>query len=97
MHGLAQHLARMNRLPEAEALMRRALILRRRLERPGYADALAVLDLRKVVARQGRLAEAEALDREGLASLRNFVERGEHRIEDAEAQLAEVVRAEGKL
>ncbi len=86
MHGLAQHLARMNRLPEAEALMRRALTLRRHLERPGYADALAVLDLGKVVARQGRLAEAEALDREGLTSLRNFVERGDHRIEEAEAQ-----------
>jgi tetratricopeptide (TPR) repeat protein len=31
MHGLGQHLARMNRLPEAESLMRRALTLRRRL------------------------------------------------------------------
>ncbi|HEX9457934.1 MAG TPA: serine/threonine-protein kinase [Thermoanaerobaculia bacterium] len=97
MHGLGQHLARMNRLPEAESLMRRALTLRRRLEHPGYADAMAVLDLGKVVARQGRLAEAEALDREGLTALRNFVERGDHRIEEAEAQLGEVVRAEGKL
>lgn len=96
MHGLAQHLARMNHLPEAEALMRRSLAMRRRVERPGYADALAILDLGKVVARQNRLAEAEALDREGLTSLRNFVERGDHRIEEAEAQLAEVVRAEGK-
>jgi tetratricopeptide (TPR) repeat protein len=84
MHGLGQHLARMNRLPEAESLMRRALTLRRHLERPGYADALAVLDLGKVVARQNRLAEAEVLEREGLASLRNFVERGDHRIEEAE-------------
>ncbi|HEX7680379.1 MAG TPA: tetratricopeptide repeat protein [Thermoanaerobaculia bacterium] len=98
MHGLGQHLARMNRLPEAESLMRRALTLRRHLERPGYADALAVLDLGKVVARQGRLPEAEALDRDGLTALRNFVEPGDHRIEEAEAQLGEVVRGgeEGK-
>jgi hypothetical protein len=34
------------------------------------------------------------LDREGLASLRNFVERGDHRIEEAEQQLADVMRAE---
>jgi hypothetical protein len=95
MHGLGQDLARMNRLPEAEALMRRALPLRRRLERPGYADALAVLDLGKVVARQNRLSEAEALDHEGLTSLRNFVEPGDYRIEEAEAQLAEVVPTEG--
>jgi serine/threonine protein kinase len=95
MNGLGQHLARMNRLPEAEALMRRSLAMRRRFERPGYADALAVLDLGNVVARQNRLAEAEALDREGLTALRNFVEPGDHRIEEAEAQLAAVVRAEG--
>ena len=57
---------------------------------------VAHLDLGKVVARQNRLAEAEALDRQGLTALRNFVERGDHRIEEAEAQLAEVVRAEGR-
>ena len=96
MNGLGQHLARMNRLPEAEALMRRSLAMRRRFERPGYADALAVLDLGNVVARQNRLAEAEALDREGLTALRNFVEPGDHRIEEAESQLAAVVRAEGR-
>jgi len=96
MNGLGQFLARMNRLPEAEALMRRSLAMRRRTERPGYAYALAILDLGKVVERQNRLAEAEALDREGLTSLRNFVEAGDHRIEEAEAQLAGVVRAEGK-
>jgi non-specific serine/threonine protein kinase/serine/threonine-protein kinase len=96
MSGLGQQLARMNRLPEAEDIIRRSLALRRRAERPGYADALATLQLGKVVAREGRLAEAETLDREGLASLRNFVEKGDHRIEEAEAQLAEVVRGEGK-
>jgi tetratricopeptide (TPR) repeat protein len=91
MSGLGQQLARMNRLPEAESLIRRSLALRRRVERPGYAYALATLQLGKVIAREGRLGEAEALDREGLASLRNFVEAGDHRIEEAEAQLAEVV------
>jgi eukaryotic-like serine/threonine-protein kinase len=96
MSGLGQQLARMNRLPEAEALIRRSLALRRRSERPGYAYALATLQLGKVVARQGRLAEAEALDREGLTSLRNFVERDDQRIKEAEQQLAEVVRAQGR-
>jgi serine/threonine protein kinase len=96
MNGLAGQLAKMNHLPEAEALMRRSLTMRRLSERPGYADSLAVLALGRVVARQHRLAEAEALDREGLASLRNFVEAGDHRIEEAEAQLQEVVRAEGE-
>ena len=43
----------------------------------------------------GRLAEAEIFDSEGLSSLRNFVEPGDHRIEEAEAQLAGVVWAEG--
>jgi non-specific serine/threonine protein kinase/serine/threonine-protein kinase len=95
MSGLAQQLARMNRLPEAESLLRRSLALRRRAERPGYAYALATLQLGKVVALQHRYAEAEALDREGLTSLRNFVEPGDHRIEEAEQQLAEVVREEG--
>jgi tetratricopeptide (TPR) repeat protein len=90
MSGLAQQLARMNRLPEAETLLRRSLALRRRAERPGYAYALATLQLGKVVALQHRYAEAEALDREGLTSLRNFVEPGDHRIEEAEQQLAEV-------
>ncbi|MBV9071965.1 MAG: hypothetical protein JO231_24875, partial [Acidobacteria bacterium] len=92
-----QQLARMNRLAEAESIIRRSLVLRRRAERPGYAYALATLQLGKVVAREGRLAEAETLDREGLTSLRNFVERGDHRIEEAEQQLAEVVRAESVL
>jgi len=91
MSGLGQQLARMNRLSEAESIIRRSLALRRRAERPGYAYALATLQLGKVVAREGRLAEAETLDREGLASLRNFVERDDHRIEEAEQQLAEVV------
>ena len=91
MSGLGQQLARMNRLAEAESIIRRSLALRRRAERPGYAYALATLQLGKVVAREGRLAEAETLDREGLASLRNFVERDDHRIEEAEQQLAEVV------
>jgi non-specific serine/threonine protein kinase/serine/threonine-protein kinase len=93
MSGLGQQLARMNRLPEAESLIRRSLALRRRVERPGYAYALGMLQLGKVIAREGRLAEAEALDREGLASLRNFVEAGDHRIEEAEQQLAEVAKA----
>ncbi|MBV8547340.1 MAG: serine/threonine protein kinase [Acidobacteria bacterium] len=97
MSGLGQQLARMNRLAEAESIIRRSLVLRRRAERPGYAYALATLQLGKVVAREGRLAEAETLDREGLTSLRNFVERGDHRIEEAEQQLAEVVRAESVL
>ena len=34
-------------------------------------------------------------DREGLTALRNFVERGDHRIEETEAQFAEVVKSEG--
>jgi hypothetical protein len=84
----------MNRLPEAEAIIRRSLALRRRAERLGYADALAMLQLGKVIAREGRLSEAETLDREGLASLRNFVEPGDHRIEEEAAQLAEVVVGE---
>jgi non-specific serine/threonine protein kinase/serine/threonine-protein kinase len=96
MSGLGQQLARMNRLPEAESLIRRSLALRRRAEPPGYAYAMATLQLGKVIAREGRQSEAEALDREGLASLRNFVEPGDHRIEEAEAQLAEVVRGAGR-
>jgi hypothetical protein len=40
MNGLGQHLARMNRLPEAEALMRRNLAMRCRAERPGYVYAM---------------------------------------------------------
>jgi tetratricopeptide (TPR) repeat protein len=93
MSGLGKQLARMNRLPEAESLIRRSLALRRRVERPGYAYALGMLQLGKVIAREGRLGEAETLDREGLASLRNFVEAGDHRIEEAEQQLAEVAKA----
>ncbi|HEX3578873.1 MAG TPA: hypothetical protein VHY33_09950 [Thermoanaerobaculia bacterium] len=81
--------------PRSRTLIRRSLALRRRAERPGYAYALAILQLGKVVAREGRFAEAETLDHEALASLRNFVEPGDHRIEEAE-QLAEVVRAEGQ-
>jgi non-specific serine/threonine protein kinase/serine/threonine-protein kinase len=96
MNGLATQLAKMDHLADAEVLMRRSLALRRRVERPGYADALAVLALGRVVGRQNRLAEAEALDREGLAALKNFVEHDDHRIEEAEAQLAEVVRARRK-
>jgi hypothetical protein len=36
------------------------------------------------------------LPEKGLASLRNFVGPGDHRIEEAEQQLAEVVRSEGR-
>ncbi|MBV9071769.1 MAG: serine/threonine protein kinase, partial [Acidobacteria bacterium] len=54
MSGLGQQLARMNRLAEAESIIRRSLVLRRRAERPGYAYALATLQLGKVVAREGR-------------------------------------------
>jgi serine/threonine protein kinase len=94
MSGLGQQLARMNRLPEAESLIRRSLALRRRAERPGYAYAMATLQLGNVIAREGRLPEAESLDREGLAALRNFVDPGDHRIEEAEQQLAEVINSE---
>jgi hypothetical protein len=48
--------------------MRRSLTMRRRLEHPGYADALAVLDLGKVVERQNRLTGRGARSRRaGLA------------------------------
>ena len=45
---------------------------------------------------ENQKAEAESLDREGLAALKNFVESDDRRITDAAAQLAAVLRAEGK-
>jgi len=93
MNGLGKHLMTTGKLHEAEGLMRRGLEMRRRANDRGYAYALSLLDLGKVVAMQGRLAEAEALDRMGIDALRPFVEPNDQRITDAEAQLAEVMRA----
>jgi len=96
MNGLGIHLMRIGKLPEAEAQIRSSLDLRRRTASLGYAYALSVLELGRVVALRGRFPEAEALDREGLAELKKFVEPGDQRIAEAAAQLAEVLRAEGK-
>src|SRR5260221_5602919 len=70
--------------------------LSRRPGNLGYAYAMSLLDLGRVVAREHRLGEAEALDRQGLESLTHFVDRDDQRLTDATAQLAEVLRAEGK-
>ena len=52
------------------------------------------LDLGSVVARQNRWPEAEALDREGLASLTNFVERGDDRNDRGKTNEADSVLRE---
>jgi non-specific serine/threonine protein kinase/serine/threonine-protein kinase len=96
LNGVGVHLLNMNRPREAEPLIRRSLEMRRRAGDHGYAYALSVLDLGRVVAKEGRLAEAESLDREGLTALKTFVESDDRRIVDASAQLASVLRAEGK-
>ena len=93
MNGLGLHLAQSGHLREAETLIRRSLDMRRRAGDRGYAYALSLLDLGKVLAKQNRLAEAEAVDREGVTALANFVEPAdpaEHRLEEATAQLAAV-------
>src|SRR5260370_39932274 len=96
MNGLGVHLTREGKLPEAEAQIRASLDIRRRTGSLGYAYAFSLLDLGRVVALRNRLPEAEALDRQGLDALRNFVDRDDRRLADAAAQLAQVMRAEGK-
>ncbi len=96
MNGLGQHLMNMGKLSEAEAQIRASLDLNRRTGNLGYAYAMSLLDLGRVVAREHRLAEAEALDRQGLEALTHYVDRGDQRLTDAAAQLNEVLRAEGK-
>lgn len=96
MNGLGLHLARTGRPAEAEALVRRSLEIRRRTNSRGYAYALSLLDLGRILGDQQRWAEAEALDREGLAALAQFVEAGDGRLLEVQAQLDRALRAQGK-
>ena len=95
LNGLGQHLARTGRLREAETLIRRSLDMRRRQGDRGYAYAMSLLELGNVLAQQNRLDEAEMIDRQGIAALANFVEPNDpddHRMEEANAQLAAVLK-----
>ncbi len=98
MNGLGEHLARMGRLPEAESLIRRSLDMRARAGDRGYAYALSLLGPGRVLAQEKRYDEAEALDRQGIKALASFVDPGDpddHRLEEANAQLA-AVRSAGE-
>jgi eukaryotic-like serine/threonine-protein kinase len=95
MNGLGQHLARTGRPAEAEALMRRSLEMRRRNGDRGYAFAMSLLELGKVLEQQNKLDEAEAVDREGIELLKGFVDPtdpADQRLEEANAQLAALLK-----
>ena len=93
LNGLGVHLAQSGNLREAETLIRRSLDMRHLSGDRGYAYALSLLDLGRVLAKENRLAEAEAVDREGVTALANFVDPADpadHRLQEATDQLADV-------
>ena len=94
---LAGPLAADGRLPEAEALLRRALALCEQSLGPQHPQTVdAQTELARLLARQGQAAEAEALLRRALAA-REAVYGGEHpKVSDVLGTLAAVLVRQGQ-